>query len=239
VIAFAGKGGVGKTTLAALLLRFLIEEMKTVPVLAIDADPNSNLNELPQLVGHEVVSVAPNVWAVNMEPEAALEEYGMLTLHSRALYKLLFDNKYVRTFFRAVPGMQEWAMLGKAWWHTTELREDGTPKLALDHFSRFAPELGVCQWFHFEDHRLDDGVRWLKQLGVRKLRTGLSWADWLRPDAERWFDRVMRALDDFDVTATFCFTPEHLGVRPHHTSPPLEVEAFADFCALMTRRYAA
>ncbi|MBS1816888.1 MAG: beta-xylosidase [Acidobacteria bacterium] len=119
------------------------------------------------------------------------------------------------------------------------IREDGTPKLALDHFSRFAPELGVCQWFHFEDHRLDDGVRWLKQLGVRKLRTGLSWADWLRPDAERWFDRVMRALDDFDVTATFCFTPEHLGVRPHHTSPPLEVEAFADFCALMTRRYAA
>jgi len=46
VIAFAGKGGVGKTTLAALLLRFFIEEMKAVPVLAIDADPNSNLNEL-------------------------------------------------------------------------------------------------------------------------------------------------------------------------------------------------
>ena len=30
----------------------------------------------------------------------------------------------------------------------------------------------------------------------------------------------MKALDDFDVTVTFCFTPEHCGLRPHHTSPP-------------------
>src|SRR4029079_6448215 len=50
-----------------------------------------------------------------------------MMLRSRALYKLLFDNRYVRTFFRAVPGMQEWTLLGKAWWHTTEIREDGSP----------------------------------------------------------------------------------------------------------------
>lgn len=46
VIAIAGKGGVGKTTFAAILIRYLVEEMKTSPVLAVDADPNSNLNEL-------------------------------------------------------------------------------------------------------------------------------------------------------------------------------------------------
>ena len=51
-----------------------------------------------------------------------------LVLHSRALYKTLFDNRYVRTFLRAVPGMQEWAMLGKAWWHTTEKLPDGSFK---------------------------------------------------------------------------------------------------------------
>ena len=48
----------------------------------------------------------------------------------------------------------------------------------------------------------------------------------------------MKALEPFDVTLTFCFTPESAGVRPHHTSPPREVEAFADFCAAMVRRYA-
>jgi len=118
------------------------------------------------------------------------------------------------------------------------LREDGTPKLALRHFSDYTPELGMCQWFHFEDHRLDDAVRWLRRLGVKKLRTGLSWADSFRPGADAWFDRQMQALDEFDVTLTYCFTPEHCGVRPHHTSPPRCTEEFADFCARMTRRYA-
>jgi beta-xylosidase len=118
------------------------------------------------------------------------------------------------------------------------LREDGTPKLALKHFHQFTPELGICQWFHFEDHRLDEAVCWLKKLGVRHLRTGLSWADYYRPNALAWFDRQMRALEDFDVTVTYCFTPEHKGIAPHHTSPPRRIEEFGEFCGEMTRRYA-
>jgi beta-xylosidase len=117
------------------------------------------------------------------------------------------------------------------------LREDGTPKLACGRFHDHTPALGICQWFHFEDHRLDDAVRWLKRLGVRHLRTGLSWADSFRPNAAAWFDRQMTALEPFDVTLTFCFTPEHLGVQPHHTSPPVALEEFADFCGRMVRRY--
>jgi len=122
--------------------------------------------------------------------------------------------------------------------HMGLIREDGTPKRALKHFHALTPEFGICQWIHFEDPRLDDMVRWLDRLGVRRLRTGLSWADSHRPGAEAWFDRVMRAVDRFDLTVTFCFTPESCGVRPHHTSPPRAPEAFADFCAAMTRRYA-
>jgi beta-xylosidase len=118
------------------------------------------------------------------------------------------------------------------------VREDGTPKLAIRHFPEFTPQVGVCQWFHFEDHRLDDGVRLLRDLGVSYLRTGLSWADSFRPNADAWFDRQMRALEPFDVTVTYCFTPEHRGVNAHHTSPPQQVGEFADFCARMTRRYA-
>jgi beta-xylosidase len=118
------------------------------------------------------------------------------------------------------------------------LREDGTPKPALETFGRHTPELGLCQWFHFEDHRLDEAVRWMQRLGVRHLRTGLSWADSFRPDALAWFDRQMDTLRDFDVTVTFCFTPEHRGLASHHTSPPLVPEEFAEFCAAMVRRYA-
>jgi beta-xylosidase len=119
------------------------------------------------------------------------------------------------------------------------VREDGCPKPALRTFQRYAPELGICQWFHFEDQRLDTGVRWLRKLGVKHLRTGLSWADSLRPNADAWFDRQMAALEDFDVTLTFCFTPERCGIKPHHTSPPKDVREFADFCNRMVRRYAS
>jgi beta-xylosidase len=48
------------------------------------------------------------------------------------------------------------------------LKEDGAPKLAL---SQFPAGLGICQWFHYEDHRLDDSVEWLRRLGVTQLRT--------------------------------------------------------------------
>ncbi|WP_376099679.1 beta-xylosidase [Roseomonas sp. CCTCC AB2023176] len=118
------------------------------------------------------------------------------------------------------------------------LREDGSPKPAADIFPRFAPEMGLVQWFHFEDHRLDDAVRWMKKLGVTYLRTGLSWADYYRPNALDWFDRQMEALADFDVTVTFCFTPEDRGPGQHHTSPPYDPQEFADFCSEMIHRYA-
>lgn len=118
------------------------------------------------------------------------------------------------------------------------LREDGTPKPALEHFAKHTPEFGLVQWFHFEDHRLDDAVKWMKRLGVTSVRTGLSWADSFRPNALDWFDRQMEALADFEVTATFCFTPEHRGFMAHHTSAPLVPDEFARFCGDMIRRYA-
>jgi len=116
------------------------------------------------------------------------------------------------------------------------LREDGTPKLARDHF----PEgMGICQWFHFEDHRLDDAVEWLRRLNVSDLRTGLSWADSFRPNADGWFDRQMSAIEEFNTTLTLCFTPEHLGVVPHYTSPPKQPEDFAEFTRKIVARYAS
>jgi beta-xylosidase len=118
------------------------------------------------------------------------------------------------------------------------IREDGTPKLALDHFRKHTPALGIMQWFHFEDPRLDDAVRWMKDLGVTHLRTGLSWADSYRPGWQDWFDRQMEALEPFTTTVTFCFTPDCQGVSGHHTCPPTHPEAFAEFCGRMIERYA-
>ena len=118
------------------------------------------------------------------------------------------------------------------------IREDGTPKRALRLLSELTPELGLCQWFHFEDPRLEAAADWMENFGVRRLRTGLSWADSLRPGALEWFDRQMEAVAPYNTTVTFGYTPESLGVLPYHTSPPRDLSDYAEFCAAMVRRYA-
>ena len=116
------------------------------------------------------------------------------------------------------------------------LREDGTPKLAASYFPK---HMGICQWFHFEDPRFEFALEWLRKLNVTYLRTGISWADWFRPNAEAWFDRQMRGLEAFTTTLTLCFTPEHLGIVPHYSSPPKSPQQFAEFALWAVRRYAS
>jgi len=121
--------------------------------------------------------------------------------------------------------------------HFGLLRWDGTPKRALDSWT---PDFGICQWFQFNDERaLDLAVRWFERLGVRQVRTGLSWAESHMPGYERWFDRVMSALEPYDVCVTLCFTPGSVGLRPDHTSPPRDPGEFAAFAVRMAERYGA
>jgi beta-xylosidase len=129
---------------------------------------------------------------------------------------------------------------GTSYWrhfHFGLLQHDGTPKKSIDEFS---PELGICQWFQYQDERtLELAVRWLERLGVRHVRTGLSWAESHQDGAEEWFDTVMSALAPFEVCATLCFTPPSRGLRACHTSPPIDPTEFAHFTGTMIERYAA
>lgn len=117
------------------------------------------------------------------------------------------------------------------------LRHDGTPKLAARSFPRDG-SVGLCQWFHFEDYRLEAAAAWMKEHNVQHLRTGVSWADSYRDGATEWFDRQMEVLEPFQVSMTLCFTPEQMGLEAHHTSPPLRNEDFAEFAAWAVERYA-
>ncbi len=67
VIVIAGKGGTGKTTFAALLIRWLAEHQKA-GVLAIDADPNSTLGDALGIKG--VVSVSDVIEQVAQKPDS-------------------------------------------------------------------------------------------------------------------------------------------------------------------------
>lgn len=68
-IALAGKGGVGKTTICGMLIEYLCQK-KNGPVLAVDADANSNLNEV---LGVEVEETLGDIREDIAQAELALE----------------------------------------------------------------------------------------------------------------------------------------------------------------------
>src|SRR5882672_10572702 len=130
-IVLSGKGGVGRTTVAAAMARAAADAGKRVLIAqASAADRLGRLFGRFGPVGTDVVTLAPGIDAVNMTPQSALHQYGLKVLHSELVYRALFENRAVRGFLGAIPGLDAYAMLGKAWWHTTEIVE-GRPRYDL------------------------------------------------------------------------------------------------------------
>jgi anion-transporting ArsA/GET3 family ATPase len=92
-------------------------------VLIAQTDASERLGQMlgrPGPVGSIVTRLAPGIDAVNMTPKESLHEYALLILKYETVYRALFANRAVRGFLSAIPGLDAYAMLGKAWWHTTE-----------------------------------------------------------------------------------------------------------------------
>jgi anion-transporting ArsA/GET3 family ATPase len=121
-----GKGGVGKTTVCGALALALAARGKRVLVAMCHTKERLSAILGTRPIGPEIMAAGEGIWAVNLSPEIALREYGEMVLKVGALARAIFENRYTKTFFRATPGLYEWAMLGKAWFHTTEQREDGS-----------------------------------------------------------------------------------------------------------------
>jgi anion-transporting ArsA/GET3 family ATPase len=123
-----GKGGVGKTTTAAALAWALGAQGRRVLLTACDERERiSTLFDLPPLTS-EITELTRNVHGVKLVPEDSMREYGALKLRSRAVFSAVFNRRVVQRFLGGVPGLSEWAMLGKAWYHSTETRADGRPR---------------------------------------------------------------------------------------------------------------
>jgi anion-transporting ArsA/GET3 family ATPase len=124
-LMIAGKGGVGRTTVAAALARAAQLAGKRVLLAQMESsDRLGRLLGLGRPLSDAITAAGPGLWAVNMNPKSALHEYALMVLKYESLYRALFENKAVRGFLGAVPGLDAYAMLGKAWWHTTELVGD-------------------------------------------------------------------------------------------------------------------
>jgi CDP-paratose 2-epimerase len=98
--------------------------------------------------------------------------------------------------------------------------------------------LGVCQWFHYRDREtVLRAVDLLRELGVKHLRTGISWADDHRHDGPDWHDWVMQQLEGFELLLSVWHTPPSISRNQWCNGPPKRLEAYAEFLEELTARY--
>lgn len=138
-VVISGKGGVGKSTLAAAIaLRNAEQGRRTCIVQLNTRDAIGPLFPHVGEVGYEPIRLDPALplWGCNLRPGPALREYGVMKLRFRALHRVVFENDVMRRLLAMIPGMTETFLLGKAWFmEAIEEDERGAPRwdcLVLD-----------------------------------------------------------------------------------------------------------
>ncbi len=122
LILVLGKGGVGRSTVAAAIAGQCAAAGKKTLLYETNAnDRFGNYFDKPA-VGPEPVQLAQNLWGINATPASALAEYGLMILKFKSVYEMVFENRVTRAFLRAIPGLDDYALLGKAWFHTEETK---------------------------------------------------------------------------------------------------------------------
>ena len=119
-IIVGGKGGVGRTSVAAALGTVIARRGRRTLLAHVRCKQRLDALLGVEHIGTDICPVEDNLWAVNMTPAAAIEEMGMLVLKFRTIYRAVFESRMVKYFLRAVPALEEYSMIGKAWFHTTE-----------------------------------------------------------------------------------------------------------------------
>ena len=131
-----GKGGVGKSLVAALLARFY--SLKSQQVLLAELSEISFYKDYLDL---NQIQYKPSPWVPNVDVSQwsgteCLKEYALHLLKIKKLYELFFENPVTRSLVQVAPGLQELAILGKV---TSSPRKHGPPmnydQLVIDSFA--------------------------------------------------------------------------------------------------------
>jgi anion-transporting ArsA/GET3 family ATPase len=179
LLVVTGKGGVGKSTVAAALGLELASRGKRTLLCEVNAD-----ERLAPLLGHrpvgaEVRQVEPGLSLVDVRPTESMREYVLMKIRVERLYRAVFENKMVRYFLRFIPSLAETVMLGKILWH---VRQPASAPGGFDAVVVDAPStghalslLGVPQTLlsTLPAGPMTSEARWMRDLLVNPAVTGI------------------------------------------------------------------
>ncbi|HEX2057647.1 MAG TPA: ArsA family ATPase [Actinomycetota bacterium] len=158
ILIVSGKGGVGKTTVAAALAIVAARHGRRVCIAEVDRK-----GTLPRLfggaaLGYEPRQLSPGVFGMNIVPEAALAEYLDVQYHMKRISKVFTSTHFVDYITAAAPGLKDILMLGKIW-YLEQGRHHGRGPGNFDTIVVDAPAAGHMLTFLSAPMGLADAVR--------------------------------------------------------------------------------
>ena len=135
-----GKGGVGKSVISLSLALTLKRRKKRVlfaQMSPVESDRVANIEAFEQF-RHQL----PYLDYIYIEPGSALEEYAMMILKFKRLYRLIFEDRMVRSSIRAMPSLSFLLLIGKLWYYCTKKKSNGD--YVYDYVVVDAPSTGMA-----------------------------------------------------------------------------------------------
>jgi anion-transporting ArsA/GET3 family ATPase len=115
LVFVTGKGGVGKTTVAAALGVVAARMGKRTIVCEVAQQERMSRVFRREGVGYSETRLETDLYAISIDPQESMDEYLRHQVKPSALYALLFDNRLFQYFAAATPGMRELVTIGKIW----------------------------------------------------------------------------------------------------------------------------
>jgi anion-transporting ArsA/GET3 family ATPase len=115
LVFVTGKGGVGKSTISIALGLAAASRGKRTIVCEVGGQETASRIFRRAEVGFHEVEVAPNLWAISIDPDESLREYLLLQLRVRAMRDMLVRSRIFNYLAAATPGLKELVTIGKIW----------------------------------------------------------------------------------------------------------------------------
>lgn len=195
ILIVSGKGGVGKTTVAAALALVAARSGRKVCIAEVDRK-----GTLPRLFGgrelsYEPAQLAPGVWGMNIVPEDALGEYLEVQYHMKRVSKVFTSTHFVDYITTAAPGLKDILVLGKIW-YLEQGRQGGRSRQDFDTIIVDAPAAGHMLTFLSAPMGLSDALR------VGPVRRQSDWLVEMLRDPKRSRVHLVTLPEEMPVSET-------------------------------------
>jgi anion-transporting ArsA/GET3 family ATPase len=195
ILVISGKGGVGKTTVAAALALVAARNGRKVCIAEVDRK-----GTLPKLFGggelsYEPRMVSPGVWGMNIIPDLALAEYLDVQYHMKRISRVFTSSQFVDYITTAAPGLKDILVLGKIW-YLEQNRQDTRGEKNFDTIIVDAPAAGHMLTFLSAPMGLSDALR------VGPVRRQSDWLVQMLRDPKRSRVHLVTLAEEMPITET-------------------------------------